>query len=125
MWDLREGDVGAESAVRRVRSACAKNVRAGAARAEAVERWCVGWKWCVPLALSISLKCAKPLIVSACHAVHPSPTHPQGDPAGPGCYTTLFKEWLNKRLPLVSRFGRVVAVLIIVMMLMRLVRNSG
>lgn len=42
--------------------------------------------------------------MSACHAVHPSPEHPQGDPAGPGCYTTLFKEWLNKRLPLVSVF---------------------
>lgn len=40
--------------------------------------------------------------VSACHAVHPSPSHPQGDPSGPGCYTTLFKQWLNHRLPLAS-----------------------
>ncbi|GHJ86394.1 hypothetical protein NliqN6_2796 [Naganishia liquefaciens] len=38
--------------------------------------------------------------VSACHAAHPSPEHPQGDPAGPGCYTTLLKQWLDKRLPL-------------------------
>ncbi|WWC71821.1 uncharacterized protein I206_105780 [Kwoniella pini CBS 10737] len=34
--------------------------------------------------------------VSACHGVHPSADYPQGDPSGPGCYTTLLKEWFEK-----------------------------
>ncbi|KAJ9101773.1 hypothetical protein QFC21_003112 [Naganishia friedmannii] len=38
--------------------------------------------------------------VSACHAVHPNPEYPQGDPNGPGCYPALLKDWLNERLPL-------------------------
>lgn len=33
--------------------------------------------------------------VSACHGVHPSPTFRYGDPAGPGCYTTILKGWLD------------------------------
>jgi hypothetical protein len=40
--------------------------------------------------------------VSACHGLHPSPEYPQGDPQGPGCYTTLFQEWLNTAFPLVN-----------------------
>ncbi|ORY28167.1 SGNH hydrolase-type esterase domain-containing protein [Naematelia encephala] len=37
--------------------------------------------------------------VSACRGVHPSVEHPRGDPAGPGCYTSLFKDWLNQTFP--------------------------
>ncbi|WVR07844.1 hypothetical protein IAU60_004887 [Kwoniella sp. DSM 27419] len=37
--------------------------------------------------------------VSACHGVHPSADYPQGDPAGPGCYTTLLKQWFQRTFP--------------------------
>ncbi|WWC91519.1 uncharacterized protein L201_006465 [Kwoniella dendrophila CBS 6074] len=37
--------------------------------------------------------------VSACHGVHPSADYPQGDPAGPGCYTTLLKQWFESKFP--------------------------
>ena len=37
--------------------------------------------------------------VSACHGVHPSPHFPQGDPEGPGCYTTLVKAYFEKTFP--------------------------
>ncbi|OXC65398.1 hypothetical protein C361_02228 [Cryptococcus neoformans Tu259-1] len=37
--------------------------------------------------------------VSACHGVHPSDRFPQGDPAGPGCYTSLLMEWFKKTFP--------------------------
>ncbi|ODN76243.1 hypothetical protein L202_06166 [Cryptococcus amylolentus CBS 6039] len=37
--------------------------------------------------------------VTACHGVHPSATYPQGDPAGPGCWTTIFIEWVRKTFP--------------------------
>lgn len=33
--------------------------------------------------------------VSACHGVHPSPEWHQGDPEGPGCYTTLLQWWID------------------------------
>jgi len=47
---------------------------------------------------------AAPLIaVSACHGLHPSPTFPQGDPLGPGCYTSLVGQWLKDTFPGVSR----------------------
>lgn len=34
--------------------------------------------------------------VSACHGVHPSPEWKQGDPKGPGCYTTLLQQWIHE-----------------------------
>nr|ODN87605.1 hypothetical protein L203_03384 [Cryptococcus depauperatus CBS 7841] len=37
--------------------------------------------------------------VSACHGVHPSADFPQGDPGGPGCYTSLFMDWFRKTFP--------------------------
>lgn len=37
--------------------------------------------------------------VSACHGVHPSPDWPAGDPSGPGCYSTLFAQWLQQAFP--------------------------
>lgn len=37
--------------------------------------------------------------VSACHGVHPSPSFPQGDPAGPGCYTSLVDQWFSDTFP--------------------------
>nr|XP_031858962.1 uncharacterized protein CI109_005630 [Kwoniella shandongensis]KAA5526034.1 hypothetical protein CI109_005630 [Kwoniella shandongensis] len=37
--------------------------------------------------------------VSACHGVHPSTDYPQGDPKGPGCYTTLLKDWFDNTFP--------------------------
>lgn len=38
-------------------------------------------------------------VVSACHGVHPSPDYPQGDPAGPGCYTSILKEYFKTKFP--------------------------
>lgn len=38
-------------------------------------------------------------VVSACHGLHPTPEYPQGDPDGPGCYTSLFKAWVQKTFP--------------------------
>ncbi len=40
--------------------------------------------------------------MSACHGLHPSPDYPQGDPDGPGCYTSLVKTWVEKTFPGVS-----------------------
>ena len=40
--------------------------------------------------------------VSACHGLHLKPGYPGGDPAGPGCYPTLFVDWLHKTFPMVS-----------------------
>ncbi|EIW71857.1 hypothetical protein TREMEDRAFT_38095 [Tremella mesenterica DSM 1558] len=37
--------------------------------------------------------------VSACHGVHPSPEYPQGDPDGPGCYTSLLNQWFTDTFP--------------------------
>ncbi|GMK57298.1 hypothetical protein CspeluHIS016_0401320 [Cutaneotrichosporon spelunceum] len=34
--------------------------------------------------------------VSACRGVHRSPEHPRGDPAGPGCYTSILHEYLKE-----------------------------
>jgi hypothetical protein len=39
------------------------------------------------------------MAVSACHGLHPSPDFPQGDPAGPGCYTTLLRSWFESTFP--------------------------
>jgi hypothetical protein len=41
-------------------------------------------------------------IVSACHGLHLKPGFPGGDPAGPGCYPTLFVDWLHKAFPMAS-----------------------
>lgn len=40
--------------------------------------------------------------VSACHGLHPSPDYPQGDPDGPGCYTSWVKSWVQETFPGVS-----------------------
>lgn len=37
--------------------------------------------------------------VSACRGVHPSPEFPEGKPSGPGCYTTLLKQWFETTFP--------------------------
>ncbi|BEI86200.1 hypothetical protein CcaverHIS002_0604870 [Cutaneotrichosporon cavernicola] len=37
--------------------------------------------------------------VSACRGVHPTPEHPEGDPAGPGCYTSVVHEYLKQTFP--------------------------
>ncbi len=37
--------------------------------------------------------------MSACRGVHPSPDHPEGDPAGPGCYTSVLHEYLKETFP--------------------------
>lgn len=45
--------------------------------------------------------------VSACHGLHPTPEYPQGDPNGPGCYSSLLKDWFETAFPDVSEVGYV------------------
>lgn len=41
--------------------------------------------------------------VSACHGLHPTPDFPQGDPKGPGCYSSLLVDWFEETFPKVCR----------------------
>lgn len=51
---------------------------------------------CSPFAQELRLTRAA---VSACRGVHPSPEFPEGDPSGPGCYTSLVKHWFQDAFP--------------------------